>query len=354
MEDRPIFKNGLFGLSPHKVSAYLRQMKHLQELELHELQAKVQTQREENDKLRRERDSLLERQREQEERLQLQGLMKTRAQDALQVLKLQAQQELEEMQQLMEQKQQEHQRKIDSIERQTEHYNAVLHQLLQEFGNTMHKFTSSSFDLLEALEQSQPLSEEQPEPHAVKRENVIQFKVKSLTEKAAQLRRTATERLPVQQVEANQAEANLHMAAGAAEPSSAFWGNINSYVGGIEEFEALPETEELLPSESEQAFPATEAVYQPTVVREEDALDRVPAEPEESKESEAVSQEILSIRNRYIVGKLAGEDLLDVQGRLIVAKGAIITPEAVDHAEKAGRLPDLIVNMKMQGVGEES
>jgi hypothetical protein len=80
--------------------------------------------------------------------------------------------------------------------------------------------------------------------------------------------------------------------------------------------------------------PATEHVYEAAA----------------SRESEAVTTEIASIRNRYIVGKVAGEDLLDGQNRLIVAKGEVISAEVVEIAEREGRLPDLIVNMKIPGV----
>ena len=78
-----------------------------------------------------------------------------------------------------------------------------------------------------------------------------------------------------------------------------------------------------------------------------------PVAEEAGKESGALSAEIMSIRNRYIVGKIAGEDLHDADGRLIVAKSGLITAEIVDLAEKAGRLPDLIVNMKIPGMGDE-
>jgi hypothetical protein len=401
MGERPDFKSGLFGLDPQKVSYYLRQLRNLQDKELTDLQARVQAQRAENARLKQERDALLATQRDHAERLYLQELMMTRARDVLQVMKQHTQQEIAGLQRALEQKQEEHRRKIDGIESQTEHYNQVLHTMLQEFGATMHKFTTTSFETLAALapefapeleaaveelgqqieepeaaplpdaEQEtqaeeaplasnhapQPAPQSAPERPSAKdrQDKVIQFKVKSVTEKAGQLRTApAPERQESQpQVIARQEMAaapqvspQRNVAGGAAEvSSSAFWGNIQPYVGhedaAYESASLSMEPEPWLTEEAPEPIPAPLAQDTPVY------------EPEESKESEAVSTEIMSIRNRYIVGKLAGEDLYDVNGRLIVSKGSTITPDMVDLAEKAGRLPDLIVNMKIAGVGDE-
>lgn len=410
MGERPDFKSGLFGLDPQKVSYYLRQLRNLQDKELTDLQARVQAQRAENARLKQERDALLAAQRDHAERLYLQELMMSRARDVLQVMKQHTQQEIAELQRALEQRQEEHRRKIDGIESQTEHYNQVLHTMLQEFGATMHKFTTSSFETLaalapefapeleaavEELEQRQieepeaasmPDAEQRPQPQAEyanaegataeeaqaasnpgpqpaperpsakdRQDKVIQFKVKSVTEKAGPLRTApAPERLDAQpQVIARQEMAaapqvspQRNVAGGAAEvSSSAFWGNIQPYVGhedtAYESASLSMEPEPWLTEEAPEPMPAPLAA------------DTAVYEPEESKESEAVSAEIMSIRNRYIVGKLAGEDLYDVNGRLIVSKGSTITPDMVDLAEKAGRLPDLIVNMKIAGAGDE-
>ncbi len=63
--------------------------------------------------------------------------------------------------------------------------------------------------------------------------------------------------------------------------------------------------------------------------------------------SPAVAMEIRNVRHRYIVGKVAGEDLRDVQGTLIIAKGEAITAEIVAEAETSGKLPELIINMQL-------
>lgn len=66
--------------------------------------------------------------------------------------------------------------------------------------------------------------------------------------------------------------------------------------------------------------------------------------------SPIMTEEINTIRYKYIVGKIAGENLLGSDGKLIIAKNSVITAEIVDSAEKQGKLPELIVNMNMPGL----
>jgi|GEM_PF-4695294 len=66
--------------------------------------------------------------------------------------------------------------------------------------------------------------------------------------------------------------------------------------------------------------------------------------------SPAVSREIKAVRHKYVVGKLAGEDLLDNEGSLLIGKGQLITPSIVEKAEKEGKLAELIINMVIPGL----
>ncbi len=68
--------------------------------------------------------------------------------------------------------------------------------------------------------------------------------------------------------------------------------------------------------------------------------------------SPAVEKEIKTLRYKYLGGKLAGADLLDGKGRVIVRKNELITPEIVDKAETEGKLAELIVNMTIPGLEE--
>ncbi|MDP4084994.1 MAG: hypothetical protein Q8934_10325 [Bacillota bacterium] len=62
-------------------------------------------------------------------------------------------------------------------------------------------------------------------------------------------------------------------------------------------------------------------------------------------------EQIDSIKSQYIVGKMAGVDLLDLDGHLIVSKSSFITQEIVEKANQAGKLAELIVNMKLHEPG---
>jgi len=68
--------------------------------------------------------------------------------------------------------------------------------------------------------------------------------------------------------------------------------------------------------------------------------------------SAAISEEIRSLRSKYIVGKWAGEDLFDAAGKRIIAKGAVITEDVVEAADRSGKLAELIVNMVIPGLGD--
>lgn len=66
--------------------------------------------------------------------------------------------------------------------------------------------------------------------------------------------------------------------------------------------------------------------------------------------STLVSREIKTVRHKYIVGKLAGEDLTDSKGEILIRKNEIITPEIIDKSEREGKLAELIVNMIIPGL----
>lgn len=68
--------------------------------------------------------------------------------------------------------------------------------------------------------------------------------------------------------------------------------------------------------------------------------------------SPAMEREIKTLRYKYLAGKLAGEELLDNKGQVIIRKNQLITPDVVDAAEREGKLADLIVNMTIPGMEE--
>jgi|GEM_PF-3907384 len=58
------------------------------------------------------------------------------------------------------------------------------------------------------------------------------------------------------------------------------------------------------------------------------------------------------LKLRYIVGKVAGKDLHDGSGRVIVQRGEGISKSVVAAAEEAGKLVELIVNMVIADFSE--
>lgn len=52
-----------------------------------------------------------------------------------------------------------------------------------------------------------------------------------------------------------------------------------------------------------------------------------------------------AIKNRYIIGKLAGKHLVDHRGNIIIEKGTVITSDTIRIAEEEGKLVELILNM---------
>lgn len=73
-------------------------------------------------------------------------------------------------------------------------------------------------------------------------------------------------------------------------------------------------------------------------------------EPPRENKSEEVSEEIKRIRTKYILGKVAGEDVFDGQGSVIITKGVPITQEVISRAEEAGKLSELIIHMILPGM----
>jgi hypothetical protein len=80
-----------------------------------------------------------------------------------------------------------------------------------------------------------------------------------------------------------------------------------------------------------------------TIAKNKEQASVKEAAPAES--SLAVAKEINRIRQKYISGKIAGEDLLDSKGSIIIAKNEVITDKIVERAEREGKLSELILSM---------
>ena len=65
-----------------------------------------------------------------------------------------------------------------------------------------------------------------------------------------------------------------------------------------------------------------------------------------------VREEITAVRAKYILSKVAGEDIMDAAGQLIIRKGEPITVGVMQMARNEGKLADLIINMELPGQEE--
>ena len=77
-----------------------------------------------------------------------------------------------------------------------------------------------------------------------------------------------------------------------------------------------------------------------------------PAAPRES--AGVIEARIARSQMSYVVGKLAGRDLIGQSGQMIVAARQEITPAVVERAKADGRLAELIVYMVIPGLDEVS
>lgn len=102
----------------------------------------------------------------------------------------------------------------------------------------------------------------------------------------------------------------------------------------IDKLPGRPEKEEPLEPE-----PAADAVF-------EELTNEMPANADE-KLPESPQTDYLKKRNEHIIGKIAGRDITDKDGEIIVAKGRHITNEDITLAENEGKLHELIINMEL-------
>jgi len=72
-----------------------------------------------------------------------------------------------------------------------------------------------------------------------------------------------------------------------------------------------------------------------------------------NESEDSLMAQINAIKAQYIVGKVAGEDLFDQKGQLIISKSNMISRQVVNQAHMEGKLAELIVNMKIPGLGED-
>ncbi len=72
----------------------------------------------------------------------------------------------------------------------------------------------------------------------------------------------------------------------------------------------------------------------------------------EVSDDKPLNSKIEEVKYSFIIGKLAGEDLTDEDGNVIISKNNVITDDVIGKAEKSGLLSELIINMVLAGLEE--
>lgn len=76
-----------------------------------------------------------------------------------------------------------------------------------------------------------------------------------------------------------------------------------------------------------------------------DEIDRPNETKNDQITQESLRQKIDAVRDKYVIGNVAGEDLLDSKGAIIIRKNETITKSSMEKALNEGKLAELIVNM---------
>jgi hypothetical protein len=114
--------------------------------------------------------------------------------------------------------------------------------------------------------------------------------------------------------------------------SSGFWG---------EDFSEDVKTEDTKQETTEETKEETKGEE----INKKNEVEEVNETKKENLKSKAVSGEIENLRYKYLVGKIAGEDIYNNKNNIIIPKNTEITTDIITIAEKEGKLSELIINM---------
>lgn len=379
-----------FGLNVRDTEAYLRKLESMQRTETDAAEAQLSEQRLLNGKLKAELEAMkLKAASATPLPSEKSSLILDRLERSIQAIERQGDAEIENLNRLKEKKLERHSRQMAEWNKQMEDYRQALDFLLDEaaawIGRVKEKKEREPAGMLEseARQAIQVMPERKPEASDLQLDEahedlldksaaeevastakILQFKLRSILKEASSAEdEIVAAHSPMTAdglsfKEADKEEVPLKPISKKTAPS-AFWGDLENY---LEEPETQPEPYAVpeQPAEKEMGIEASEFAFSGVEQKASDAdlaQDRVRemAEPagQPSMESPGLSDEIHSIQNRYIVGKAAGENLYAASGRLIVAKGQMITGEIVQNAEREGKLPELIVHMVIPGFGSD-
>lgn len=310
-----------------------------------------------------------------------------RLEEAVEALRRQGEDERNRLHELMQVKREEHDSRREDLDRR-------LAERLADYEREQKRAQEERLKQAEEakLEEERQAREEatreqlrQGEPLLANRANVVPFRAKPMTD----IQQAAEPELKMVTADGasapaaqNQPEAAQRMSYEPSGPvlpdkgaaSSAFWGDVSFYMADDNRradgpAAALPEDPAFSPPAAHEKMPAgyprkraeaevaaSAAEPSPRTAKPKPS-NGSPAPADESGPgagSPALAEEIRSIQYRYIAGKAAGENLYGEDGALIIAKGEIITADTIKRAERAGKMPDLIVQMVIPGLTELS
>ena len=116
---------------------------------------------------------------------------------------------------------------------------------------------------------------------------------------------------------------------------NSFWGTIENR--GLNQVSATQEEQQQEQQEQQE---------------QEEQREEQKAQQKHVSDSHGLKAQIDIARYKFILGKIAGEDLFNAAGGVIINKHDEITPEVVEVAQKENKLSELIINMLVQGMDE--
>lgn len=309
---------GMFGYDIKQVETYIKELRNSQHEKLKELKNKIIHIKMENTKLKNEMEELKTHKEEQLKSEKFMDFALTKAEDILPVIDDSISKQIKEVQ--------------DTCSKEE----AVFNKKIEEFNDTIKETQGKLNSLLKAvLDSSENLNE----------------KVKSFME-TKESRKAMLTNTNVNTVEAAETpkaeplEVELH--------SIIEQENIMEYINlqdPIENKEIVRpvEREEKLSLFFDDIEDEIEEV-RPTQEIEKKVEEKPEPKEEPYTQNRLTANDINHIRYKYLVGKIAGEDLFGNNNKLIIAKGDVITAEVVEKVENEAKLAELIVNMVLPDI----
>jgi hypothetical protein len=371
-----------FGYQARETDAYLRKIESLQRLEAEEAEAKLREQRSHNEQLKVKLEEMRRKTSTPPHSSEKASLLLERLDRTVEAIERQGEVEADSLRQLQDRKRERHSRRMSEWDKQFEDYRKALDFLLEEASSLIRQVKDKQEleapgELEREVKEAMQVHPEWTAPEVewkreelLDKENerskdkelemnssakILQFKLRSILNEVAAAeegvglpRSSMTADGMTMEEDSDLKEPQVKKTPNkiAEKPSSSFWGDMESYLDEKDPQVPIKELEEPVMVNEDFEFKVS-------VTEEERAalLGIGGNDTGASQESPGLADEIHSIQNRYIVGKAAGENLYAPDGKLVIAKGQTITSQTVQAAERAGKLPDLIVHMVIPGFG---